>query len=398
MATLVRDGQRTWSGTRDEEGHREYSITHLVKADPTDGPSNVMVTAGLPLPGSVWSFDADLDVWAFCHPNMDVVPSQEKLGDPGYWWDVKQKFSTKPMKRCNMTTIEDPLMEPQKVSGSFCRYTKEAIIDRLGRSLRNSSHEMFHGPQVEFDDDRPCVRIEQNVLNLDLPLLTQLRNTLNDAPLWGLSERMIKFRPATWERKLYGTCTFYYTRVLEFDINFDTFDKKIVDRGTRCLLGHWGAGTGAGCTVDITTNAQGEITNAVLNTGGGGYAENGIIQLTVASPGTGGVVNCQTSSTGVVTLVINVGYHGSGYPASATTTAVATVSGSRWIVDKIDGSPPSINNPQHFMQYKDVNGENTKTMLNGGGAPLREGDLPVYFPLEYYFSSNFLLLGVPLSL
>lgn len=235
-------GPRILEGERDEEGHRTYMVTHIVRgAAGSDGPAEVMQCAGLPAIGDTWSMlnGNDVDVWAWCTPYMKVTIHQAREGDPVEYWAVQQKFTTKPMKRCNTAQIEDPLSEPQKVSGSFVKYTKEVYKDRFGRWIRSSSHEQIRGPQVEFDSNRPTVRIEQNVLSLGLSTFSQMVDTVNDSTLWGLPRRCIKLSNVSWERKLYGVCTYYYTRSFDFDIDYNTFDRTVPDEGTKCLNGRW---------------------------------------------------------------------------------------------------------------------------------------------------------------
>jgi len=258
VATL--DGTvRTWGGDRDEEGHRTFTVVHLVRTDDfDDGPQIVMNTPGLPAIGSFWNFGNDVDVWAFCYPDMNVKIHKEKEGDPNKHWRVRQKFSTIPLKRCQDETIEDPLLEPQKISGSFVKYTKEASQDRFGNMIKNSAHETYRGPQVEFDHNRPTVRIEQNQALLGLDTFTEIVDTVNDAPLWGLGVRKIKLSDVSWERKLYGLCNFYYTRVFDFDIDFKTFDREILDEGTKVLNGDWPVGTGTQTDGWILQNIAGE--------------------------------------------------------------------------------------------------------------------------------------------
>ena len=119
------------------------------------------------------------------------------------------------MKRCNTTSIENPLAEPQKVSGTFIKYTRELVWDKDGDLLIYSSHEPIKGGDVEFDRNRPSVRVEQNVSGLGLATFAAMVDTLNDATLWGLVARCIKLDNVSWERKLYGVCTYYYTRIFD---------------------------------------------------------------------------------------------------------------------------------------------------------------------------------------
>tara|TARA_R110002020_G_scaffold376130_3_gene587313 strand:+ start:32121 stop:33281 length:1161 start_codon:yes stop_codon:yes gene_type:complete len=253
-------GARTWSSGRDEEGHRTYMISHLVEATSSlDGPATVMQTAGLPTIGSTWNFDNDTDVWAFCTPFMKVKIHKEKQGDKAYHYQVDQKFTTASAKfssqRCQDTTIENPLLEPQKIAGSFLRYTEEATKDKDGDPITNSSHEMFRGPSVEFDEARPTVKIGQNVLSLGLSTFADMINKVNSVAMWGLSARSVKLSSVSWTRNLYGACYFYYTRDFEFDINYDTFDRDILDEGTKALNGYISPRKGNWVLQDIDGNA-----------------------------------------------------------------------------------------------------------------------------------------------
>lgn len=261
MATRILDpggglGFRSWRMTRDEAGYREYKLDIQVEGAVTDGPGNVLRTAGLPLPGTPWIVRNDIDLWAWCRPNCTVKP-RHAIGEATRVWDLEFTFSNKPntpqQNRCHDLEIEDPLLEPQKISGSFVKEKKEATHDKDGEPILTSSHEVIRGPQVEFDDGYHTVRIEQNVIALQLGLLASMVNTLNSAPLWGVSQTAIKFESYSWERKFHGLCSIYYTRVLEFGVRpAGTWDRDILDEGTKALNGHWGDGgaEGSGWVLD----------------------------------------------------------------------------------------------------------------------------------------------------
>jgi len=248
-------GPIRWGLERDEEGHRTYTIVHEVRftgtsaGDVDDGPRQVMNATGLPAIGDTWNFFSDTDSWAFCYPDMKVSTWVDR--ERNRYWEVEQKFSTRPLKRCQTTSIENPLLEPDKVSGSFVKYTKEADTDRFGNAIHNSSFEPIQGPKVEFDHNRPTVRIEQNVSSLDLALVTGMVDTVNDASLWGLGTRRIKLSGFSWEKKWYGVCTAYYTRTFEFDIRYETFDRSILDEGTKALHGEWSRNTAHWVVTDV---------------------------------------------------------------------------------------------------------------------------------------------------
>lgn len=330
MAVALHGSQRTWKGSMDAEGHRTYFVEFIVESDDLlDGPANVMQCPGLPIPGQIWLVDSDIDVWAWFRPDKEVEQFQVEDGERNKFWKVRCTASTKPLpkeqQRCQDNRIEDPLLEEPKVSGSFVKFTEEATDDRNGDPVTNSAHEQIRGPQNEWDRNRPSIRIEQNVVDLQLGVLCQMMDLapLNDGALWGLPARTIKLSAVTWERLFYGTCYVYYKRVLEFEIKYDTWDRDILDEATKVLNGRWGKG------------------------GSEGYG---------------------------------------------------------WVLQNIGGQTPNADNPQHFIRWKDRNGENMKGLLNGAGVPYDpEGmtsgtsdDEVGRIHVEKYGESDFLILGIPL--
>jgi hypothetical protein len=229
--TATVKGRIDWSLQRDKDGHREYRLrSHVVTDDVEDGPERVYFAAGAPAIGAPWTFGNDNDAWAFCWPTATVTPIVTR--EPNNHWILENLFSTRPLNRCQDDAIESPLLEPDRVSGSFVKYTREALWDRFGNLILSSSHEQIRG--LERDANRPSVIIEQNEASLGLATFSEMIDTVNDATLWGLGERKIKLSNVSWERKLYGTCTFYYTRRLEFDIRFDGFDfNDVADAGFK---------------------------------------------------------------------------------------------------------------------------------------------------------------------
>lgn len=252
MTTTLQTGHTKWSLVRDEAGYREYKVTHKVRGAYTDGPYNVLLTPGLPLPGSMWNFFSDTDPFVWCRANA-VIDAVQIDSERTTLWTVEQIFSNKPgdSKRCQDVAIEDPLLEPQKVSGSFTRSAEVAVQDMWGDPLLNSAHEMLLGETVTFDVFRPTVRIEQNVPLLQLSTVAAMVGTVNIGPMWGLPARSILMVGFSWEKRYYGACNVYYTRIFDFEINtkndpntgiaFTAWDRDLVDEGSKVLNGHWSA-------------------------------------------------------------------------------------------------------------------------------------------------------------
>ena len=228
-------GRLDWSMDRDKEGHRTYKVKWLVQCSSVfDGPAYALVASGLPAIGSSWNQGNDYDAWARCWPNLTAKYLTQN--ERGLWWEVEQTFSTKPLTRCQDTTIENPINEPDRISGGFSKYTREVEKDKDGDAIKTSSLERIRGDQVTFDDNRPTVTIEKNVLILPLSDIAEAVDTVNSNTMWGLTSRKVKLTNVSWSRELYGTCTFYYKVSYEFGVDFDTFDRKVYDEGTRVLV------------------------------------------------------------------------------------------------------------------------------------------------------------------
>lgn len=237
-------GPADWSLSIDEEGYRTYKIQWKVDSgDPSLGPRAVSLCPGLPMPYSLWIFNlpgmVDRDEAAFCYPSMDVKKMYSPE-EPGQWWFVTQTFSTKPLKNCEDAQNDNPLLQPPKISGSFVKYTKEAVTDRNGKLLKNSSHELFRGSLVERDANRQQLNVEMNVATYNAALYAGLMDYLNDTAMWGCDAECVKFSECSFDRASYvtqaGQCMFYYTMQMTFDIQPEGWTRKIPDRGLATLL------------------------------------------------------------------------------------------------------------------------------------------------------------------
>lgn len=227
--------------TVDSEGHRTYKVLYKVSVDIGDGPSTVRSAPSLPTVGSGYSLRNDNDQWAWCRPDCQVTSFGEDEG--ALIWTVEKTFSTKPAdpskQRCQDVPVENPLLEPPKINGTSVKRTEEGTEDRFGNRITNSAHEQIRGPQNEWDANDSQTVIEFNVAALREDVLNAFVNCVNDRPLWGYRPRCIKMSTWTFDRKYYNRCTVYYTVKLTFDKRTDTWDRDLMDEGTKCLNGAW---------------------------------------------------------------------------------------------------------------------------------------------------------------
>jgi hypothetical protein len=255
MTFQLKIGPRTWSSSQDEEGYVTYTVVNLVITDdPHDGPQQARETPGLYVPGSLYQIGNDSDFYAWCRWNDKITPlyKNEQVRE----YEVEQYFSNKPLppekNRCQDVKIEDPVRQPAKISGAGSKYSEEATYDRFGNQLLNSAQEMLRGPHVEFDANRPTIKISMNVLSYDLCVLAQaMQDHVNSAPLWGWPPRCVKLSSAPFQKLFYGGCSVYFQLDLEFEINPRTFDRDLIDEGTKALHGRWNLATGAWDLIDI---------------------------------------------------------------------------------------------------------------------------------------------------
>lgn len=239
----INRGRTDWTLQRDDEGYRTYKLTSLVEtSDPADGPLTVMLASGNPLPGTYWNYGNDVDPWCYCYPTASVSPFYK--GEPCQFWEIQHTFSNKPLRRCQDTSIDDPLNEPMKISGSFTRYNKDNVErDRFGNMIRSSSHEPVRGIQKPCNS--PSVMIEFNQSYLGLDIFSPMVSTVNDSDLWGLGPRKIMLANVTWSRLMFGSCSFYYNIKLEFEIRFEGWDlDDVLDKGFKVRKGQWLPPTG----------------------------------------------------------------------------------------------------------------------------------------------------------
>lgn len=240
MSAMVLGGPIYLDMDRDDEGHRTYTVRYLVQTTSVlDGPAIVSVATGLPRVGAFYSFGNDIDLYAHCRPEMKISIADHQRGEPTKHWIVELKFSTKPLSQCQNDTIEDPLLQPAVLSGSFIKYVKEVLHDRNGNLITNSAFQRIRGKIMEFDHNRSTIQVEQNLADLQSALVAEYMDSVNDSPLWGFPARTVKLSGGSWSKKYYGTCNVYYSRTLSFDVDYTTFDRTAPDEGTKALHGQW---------------------------------------------------------------------------------------------------------------------------------------------------------------
>lgn len=229
---------------RDTEGHRWYDIDWHIRTE-NQHQSHAYVLANWPLfavgsafnLSSLWPEIEGTDLWAFCTPELNIAPHRDwkELG-PCIDWIVTQTWSTKQSWRCQTNPIENPLLEPVEMAGDFVHEQREAKVDRFGVPLRHPNFQPITGPAAERKFAYPTITFAFNSNILPLSTYVELINHVNDATLWGLPARCVRFADAKWQRLVYGNCFYYFRTTYTFEFNIETFDIDVPAEGTTELM------------------------------------------------------------------------------------------------------------------------------------------------------------------
>lgn len=422
MSAIFR-GRYTWKRSRDAEGNRVYDAQFLVETtNPNDGPAIASSAVGLPLPGDVWNYGNDVDLFAYATLEGDAVPFKVE-NEKNRHWLVSVKFSSKPQtKRCKDEQVDNPLETPDRVSGEFTRYNEEATKDRFGRPITNSAFEQIRGPQVEFDANRGTIKIEQNVADLQLGLVHSLLNKLNDSPLWGLQSRCIKFSTFSWDVKYYGSCFKYYVRSLEFDIYFNTFDRDILDEGTKAINGEWSKATSHWETKKVGgqdpnrlnpahfcryKDRKGENTKVILDGYGAPYDPTIDVVSTCSECADGSPevwIMTGYDSENETTIELNLFYSSGCLWTSNDDSYTLQFNTGNWLLIYQPAGGPVLRSYSLTQAGWNCLGPNTMPRTLGTTGPSSfllyadNGSRPGNIRVEKYGEGNLLLLGIPIDL
>ena len=252
MTGILVVGARNVSCTRDEDGHRNYTVNWLVRTDhPAKGPAYILAFWPLAAPGTPYLLSAvERDLWAFCTPELNISAHPDVTdGDPIQDWIVTQSFTTKPTWRCNTNPIENPLMEPWDINISYRHEQQEATQywkteldpqdgepEEVQKPLLMANGERITGGVVEIKKSHLSIELTKNYAYIDVPLISRLLNTVNDSEMWGVGPREVLFADVRGERLAYGNCGFYWRMTFTFDINEETFDPTIPWWGSKVII------------------------------------------------------------------------------------------------------------------------------------------------------------------
>jgi hypothetical protein len=228
-----------WESSEDDVGNVDVTVTWLcVTTTTSDGPETIRLNAGLPQAGDAYVIGSESTAYFYARRPKKAKRVSSNPSDKRRWY-VTQIFSTRPLTRFDASgPIADPLLEPPEITGSALKYMRRFTKDRNGDPLLMSNGERMAGPEVEDDDNNLSIAIEFNVATVDLVLLRSVLkfSPWNNATLWGLSTRTVRFTDFTVKKMYKGDGTEFYRISLKFEIGGD-FAKEVLDEGYMEYIG-----------------------------------------------------------------------------------------------------------------------------------------------------------------
>lgn len=216
--------------SEDDDGNSTYVVTYRVQCNnATDGPRTCFNSGLLPGYGSTYTNGVETNTDAFyrSYQNWRYENLEHRLTRL-----VDVIFTTRPVTTKPQASWGSPLYEPWRVSGSYTDLQKEVDRDRNGTKICNSSDE----PKtrlIPYGHD--TVHLEGYTDTISLSQRAQAVKKCNSAAMWGLSARRVFLRQWTYQI-VYNHTTPYVHHVLDFEINYDGWDEKFIDAGTRTKL------------------------------------------------------------------------------------------------------------------------------------------------------------------
>jgi len=233
--TVIEIKPHTIAASSDEEGHDTYDVTwQVITNDPGDHAQTVKDAVLLVYPpGTPYAIDNDMDLEAVARRPHSAKRSAQSKGGLRTWF-VGQKYTTKPLDRCQDERFENPLLEPAKVSGSFVSRMIAVTEDRHGDPLTNSASEPeLPAPEIHDDTDTVIIEVNLPTAQFSLAQRGELRNKCNSVGMWGLPARTVLLMQWRWKPAYYGMCLKYIKCILEFGIDFEGWNHVRTDRGFR---------------------------------------------------------------------------------------------------------------------------------------------------------------------
>lgn len=223
-----------------ESGHRTYTSTWRAFTDShLDGASTVMISTLLPQLGDPYLWENSFDYGARVN-SLPVVRLEREDFTAKKQWIVTVTYTTQG-RTLEAQPPDDPLSWAWKVSGDADEWVEEAtetIPDADGNKtpIMNSAFQQIRGKEVEKFRTRRKWVLSKNFATVNQTFIDHFEGSINRSTVRLLGTvyppKTLFMRRISFTREWYAYNTPYFPHTFNIDVNPDTFNLKITDKGT----------------------------------------------------------------------------------------------------------------------------------------------------------------------
>lgn len=224
-APTITIDRKTWGGTLNADGKREYTVDYLVQfASPGYGPHAAAAALRLRV-GQPYRVENDQDNSAVLKTLAPRCEGQSNLFRVTANWGPRDP----------QQETANPLARPTKYRYSSQAFQTIAEKDAFGAAILNSSGEQFD-PPLQIDDSRAVVTVTRNVAYFDAGMVREWTNAVNRDTFGPFKRRTVKIAGINADGPNFENEIQFWEQSIEFHIRFDGWRASVLDCGRNILV------------------------------------------------------------------------------------------------------------------------------------------------------------------
>ena len=225
--------QGDWSAT----AQRNYTrILQCLSNDPLDDSAAVLeavcaylgITPGIPII-VIYQCGNSIDPYAYLQ-KISVLQETSHKGEYRNW-TARLEYNSNPIQ-----TIDNPLLRPTIISGSFQIYQKPIEKDINGKPILNKANGKLEG--IEIDDARPHVTMVRNEVSYDWSAFAaNLVNFVNSTFWYGCQAGQAKCSGVSGQGPNFENGIMFYPVTYEFQFRLEGWQPSFQNKGRKDVNG-----------------------------------------------------------------------------------------------------------------------------------------------------------------